>query len=173
MKKLLNTRYLLAAFVLIAAASCSKNSTPINTPTVYYQGGDEVGRPGIATVFVTTPDKDNFNATIPSVMGAAFQSKFQTQLLALNPGYTTNALTLTAAQFTTVLATDVLNVSASGATTYGTLTGRGLSDDVIHTSLVLIFGGPDGTSNPGLNDDHVPANDKAFLSTFPYLASPW
>jgi hypothetical protein len=27
-------------------------------------------------------------------------------------------------------------------------------------------------SNPGLTDDHVDANDKSFLTTFPYLASP-
>jgi hypothetical protein len=172
MKKVLNTRYILTAIVIIVAASCSKSS-PINNPTVYFQGGDEVGRPGIATVFVAAADKDTFNSTIPSVMGAAFQAKFQTKLLALNTGYSTNALGLTADQFTTVLSTDVLNLAATGATTYGTLTGRGLSDDVIHTSLVLIFGGPGGSDNAGLNDDHVPANDKAFLTTFPYLASPW
>jgi hypothetical protein len=39
--------------------------------------------------------------------------------------------------------------------------------------LLLLFGGPMGTSNPGLTKDNVAANDKAFLSTFPYLASPW
>ena len=172
MKKVFN-KFSIVAVLFILAASCKKDGTPINHPTVYFQGGDEVGRPGIATVFVTTPDKDNFNGTIPSVMGAAYQAKFQKQLLALNPGYTTNALGLTAAQFTGVLSTDVLNVSASGATAYGSLTGRGLSDDVIHTSLTLVFGGPDGTSNPTLSDDHVPGNDKPFLATFPYLASPW
>jgi Domain of unknown function (DUF4331) len=111
------------------------------------------------------------------VMAAAFQAKFKTQLLALNPGYTTNALTLTADQFTGILATDVLNVSPTAKTTFfdGTnvLTGRTLSDDVIHTELLLIFGGPAGTSNPTLTDDHVPANDKAFLTSFPYEAAPW
>jgi hypothetical protein len=171
MKKLFNIRHAMVAIILIAAASCSKNSSPI-APT-YYQGGDEVGRPGIATVFVTTAYKDSFNASIPSMMGAIYQPRFQTQLLALNSGYTTNALGLTAAQFTSVLSTDVLNLAATGATAYGSLTGRGLPDDVIHTSLVLIFGGPTGSDNPALNDDHVPANDKAFLTSFPYLASPW
>jgi hypothetical protein len=172
MKKVFNKIVLVTAVLAFATAACKKSS-PVAPPAVYFMGGDEVGRPGIATVFVTTPFKDSFNATIPSVMGPIYQPRFQTQLMALNPGYTTNALGLSAAAFTGVLATDVLNVSASGATTYGTLTGRGLSDDVIHTSLDLIFGGPDGTSNPGLNDDHVPANDKPFLNSFPYLASPW
>jgi hypothetical protein len=27
-------------------------------------------------------------------------------------------------------------------------------------------------SNPGLTDDHVDQNDKSFLSSFPYLATP-
>jgi hypothetical protein len=96
--------------------------------------------------------------------------------MALNPNYTTNALGQTAAQFTGLLATDVLNVSTTGKTTFfdGTnvLTGRALADDVIDVELLLIFGGPAGTSNPGLTSDKVNANDKAFLSVFPYLATP-
>ena len=55
--------------------------------------GDQVGRPGIATVFVGAADKDNFNVTIPSLMGPLYQSKFQTQLQAYNGGnFTTNIL---------------------------------------------------------------------------------
>ncbi len=38
--------------------------------------------------------------------------------------------------------------------------------------IILLFGGPDAMSNPGLTDDHVDANDKSFLTSFPYLASP-
>ena len=175
MRKIFVKIGLIGAVILVVAGSCKKSdSTPATT---YYMGGDAMGRPAINTVFVTTPDKDNFNATIPSVMGAAFQAKFKTQLLALNSGYTTNALTQTADQFTGLLATDVLNVSTTGKTTFfdGTnvLTGRALADDVIDVELLLIFGGPNGTSNPGLTSDHVSANDKVFLTTFPYLASPW
>src|SRR5690606_36879632 len=98
-------------------------------------------------------------------------------LLGVNPGYTTNALGLDATTFTTVLATDVLGVSLDGTTTFfdGTnvLTGRTPADDVISVELLLIFGGPDGTANPGLTDDHVDANDKPFSTSFPYLAKPW
>ena len=96
--------------------------------------------------------------------------------MALNPGYSTNALGQTAAQFSGLLATDVLNVSTNGKTTFfdGTnvLTGRALADDVIDVELLLMFGGPMGSSNPGLTSDRVSANDKAFLTTFPYLATP-
>ena len=142
-----------------------------------YTQQDQMGRPAINTVFVTSGNKDSFNTTTPSTMGANFQSAFQTQLLALNPGYTTNALGLDAATFTSVLATDVLGVSTSGTTTFfdGTniLTGRALADDVIDVELLLIFGGPTGGDNAALTSDNVSSNDKPFLSFFPYLASPW
>ncbi|MCB0451522.1 MAG: DUF4331 family protein [Aequorivita sp.] len=138
---------------------------------------DQMGRPGINTIFGTTGFKDAFNVTVPSEMQAAFQSKFQTNLLTLNAGYTTNALGLNAEVFTTVLSNDVLWLAQSGITTYfnGTeiLTGRALSDDVIDVSLLLIFGGPGGTDNPGLTSDGVPANDVSFSSTFPYMAEPF
>jgi len=166
---------LLIGSTLILTA-CSKNDDPV-AATTYYQGGDQMGRPAINTVFVTAADKDVFNATTPSAMGAAFQSKFQTQLMALNPGYTTNLLGLDAATFTGVLATDVLTASTTGVTTFydGTnvLTGRTLGDDVIDVELTLIFGGPTGGSNPQLTSDHVNGNDKPFLAAFPYEAAPW
>jgi uncharacterized protein DUF4331 len=165
-----------------ALSACHKDhnitTSDPNTGKVFAVAGDQVGRPGIATVFVAAADKDNFNGTIPSLMGPLYQSKFQTQLQAYNGGgYTTNLLGLSAAQFTGVLATDVLNVSTTGVTTYydGTnvLTGRKLDDDVIDVSLILIFGGPTGGANPQLTSDHVDHNDKAFLASFPYEAAPW
>lgn len=166
----------------VTLSACHKdrdvNSSDPNTGVVFSVPGDQVGRPGIATVFVGAADKDNFNVTVPSVMGASYQAKFQTQLQAYNGGlFTKNILGLDAAGFTGVLATDVLNVSTTGKTTYydGTnvLTGRALTDDVIDVSLILVFGGPTGASNPTLTSDHVDHNDKAFLSSFPYEASPW
>ena len=142
---------------------------------------DQMGRPAVNTVFVSSASKDQFNTTIPSQQSANFQTMFQTNLQALSPAYANpgdaNALGLDAAAFTGLLATDVLNVSLDGVTTFfdGTnvLTGRALADDVITVELLLIFGGEDFTENPGLSDDHVDTNDKAFLTAFPYLASPW
>ena len=164
----------------LVAVSCNKNNDPAPEPTVYYQQQDQMGRPAINTVFnVSAADKDAFNVTVPSAQNAAFQAKFQARLLALNPGYTTNALGLTAASFTGVLATDVLTASTTGVTTFfdgnpaNTLSGRTLADDVIDVELLLIFGGPTGASNPTLTKDNVNANDKAFLASFPYLASPF
>lgn len=156
--------------------SCKKEDNPGNDKA-YYQQQDQMGRPAINTVFNVAADKDAFNTTTPSAMAGDFQAKFQAHLLALNPGYTTNALGQDATALTTLLASDYLNVSTSGVTTFfdGTnvLTGRALNDDVIDVELLLLFGGPTGASNPGLTSDHVNANDKAFSATFPYLASPW
>lgn len=143
---------------------------------VMYEQEDQMARPAINTVFVSASEKDLFNTTTPAEQGAAFATKFKDRLLALNPGYTTNLLGLDAATFTGVLATDVLTASLTAPTTFydgnNVLTGRKLDDDVITVELILLFGGPDATANPGLTDDNVDANDKAFLTSFPYLASP-
>lgn len=177
MKSTIKLSGLLLAATLFAA-SCKDKTDPV--VITYYEQQDQMARPAINTVFVpVAADKDAFNTTPPSAMGAAFQSKFQTRLLALNAGYTTNALGQTAAAFTTLLATDVLGVSTTGPTTFfdgvpaNTLSGRKLDDDVIDVELLLIFGGPTGASNPGLTKDNVNANDKTFSASFPYLATPW
>jgi hypothetical protein len=173
----------IAIVCAIGAVSCNKDDNNGDAMVSADFAGtfvqqDQMARPAINTVFIGPGQpKDDFNAAIPSAMGAKYQPIFQSRLLALNSGYTTNALGLTAAQFTGVLATDVLNVKTSGKTTFfdGTnvLTGRALADDVIDVELILIFGGPTGGSNAGLTSDHVDANDKAFTTSFPYLAAAW
>lgn len=177
----------IALLVSFSAYNCSNDDD--NGPTGptgpnftgTYAQEDQMGRPAINTVFVDMEDKNTFNVTLPSSQNGAFQTKFQNKLLALNAGYTTNALGQDAAAFTGLLATDVLGVSLVAPTTFfdGTnlLTGRTLGDDVINVELTLIFGGPEALmgnpTNPGLINDNVNSNDKAFLGSFPYLASPW
>lgn len=177
--QLSNIKYLFLVLLTIGCLVSCDDDDMTNEPdfSATYTQKDQMARPAINTVFVNSGSKDNFNTTIPSNMAAAYASAFQAKLAALNPGYTTNALGQDAATFTGLLAQDVLNVNTSGITTFfnGTqvLTGRALSDDVIDVELLLIFGGPTGTSNPQLTSDNVSANDKAFLPAFPYLASPW
>ena len=168
------------SFLGIASVLVSCNSDDSSSPdfTGNYVQQDQMARPAINTVFIAAgAPKDAFNSTIPSAMGATYQSVFEARLLALNAGYTTNALGQTAAQLTGLLATDVLNVSKTAPTTFfdGTnvLTGRKANDDVIDVELLLIFGGPTGASNPGLTSDNVDTNDKAFSASFPYLATAW
>ncbi len=173
---------LLFAFSLSIVSCGDDDDTMVEpTPTLDFSGtytiADQMGRPAINTVFVSDDRKDEFNTTSVADMGGAFAGAFNDRLLALNPGYTTNALGWDAATFSGALATDVLTVSLDGTTTFfdGTnvLTGRALADDVIDTELLLIFGGEAGADNPGLTSDNVDSNDKAFLNTFPYLATPW
>ncbi|WP_452220521.1 DUF4331 family protein [Lacinutrix salivirga] len=179
---------MMALVVSAVSFNCSSDDdtppTPMPTAPDFsgtYAQEDQMGRPAINTVFVDGAAKNTFNVTVPSAQNAAFQADFEAKLLALNPDYTTNALTWDAATFTGALSTDVLTLSLDGPTSFfdpsttpaTVLTGRRLADDVISTELLLIFGGPDGTEKPGLSDDNVDANDKAFSNAFPYLASPW
>lgn len=170
--------FIAASLFILAISSCNKkdNNNNDNFDTSgTYTIKDQMARPAIATVFIGASRKDEFNSTTPSAMSAAFKTDIVNELTAF--GYTINALGQTKDQFASLLATDVLNAKTSGTTTFfdGTnvLTGRKLDDDVIDTELLLIFGGPSGTSNPGLTKDNVNANDKAFSNTFPYLATPW
>lgn len=179
-----NIKTILFALLISAVAfNCSNDDdgTPATGTSVDFSGtytqDDQMARPAINTVFVNASSKNTFNTTVPSNQAAAFQPAFESRLLALNAGYTTNALGWDAPTFTGALATDVLTVSLDGTTTFfdgvNVLTGRALADDVISTELLLIFGGPDGSENPGLSNDNVDANDKPFSASFPYLASPW
>jgi hypothetical protein len=175
----------IALVVAFFSVNCDNNDDNANdgmtTGTDFsgtYVQQDQMARPAINTVFIASGQpKDDFNAAIPSAMGSKYQSIFQSRLMALNSGYTTNALGQDAAAFTGLLSTDVLNVSKTAKTTFfdGTnvLTGRALADDVIDVELLLIFGGPTGASNAGLTSDHVDANDKPFSASFPYLAAAW
>lgn len=169
-------------FATALLVSCDNNDGDSPKESLDFSGTyvqqDQMARPAINTVFIASgAPKDAFNSAVPSAMGASYQSVFQSRLMALNSGYTTNALGQTAAQFTGLLATDVLNVKKTGKTTFfdGTnvLTGRALADDVIDVELLLIFGGSTGASNPTLTKDNVNANDKAFTTSFPYLAAAW
>ena len=183
----MKTSIIIIAFAVsgsLIGTSCKKNDNPAPagcttcSASDTYTQKDLLARPSIGIVFNGNgADKDAFNVSSPSTAAATFQSKFQARLMALNPGYTTNILGQTATAFTTLLANDVLNVSTNGITAFynGTqlLTGRTLAEDVIDTELILTFGGPTGTSNPGLTSDHVNGNDKPLLTTFPYLAAPF
>ena len=169
----ISTAFLLA--LTVGITSCDKdNDDNFDTSGTYTQN-DQMARPAVNTVFVNAARKNEFNTTVPSAMNAAFNAQFQSVLTGF--GYTTNALGHDKATFAGILAADVLNVKTSGTTTFfdGTnvLTGRALADDVIDVELLLIFGGAAGTANPGLTKDNVNANDKPFLTTFPYLASPF
>lgn len=174
-----------------SCAPCEISPEGIDFSGVFVQE-DQVGRPAISRVFVTEGLRDSYNTTIPSEMTAAFQENMFTNLLLLNPGFDGtpeaplgNGLSQDAEAFTTMFSRDVLWVAQTGPATFydgdQLFTGRKPGDDVMDFHLLLIFGGPDfenplfnGTGDdPLLISDGVDANDKPFLTSFPYLAPPF
>ena len=155
---------------------CAPCDDSINFSGTFRQE-DQMGRPLVNTLYGKDGFRDQFNYTLPSNMQSVFQDIFEERLLIMNPDFTTNILGLNATEFTTLMSRDVLWLAQSGVTTYNNglkiFTGRGLEDDVIDDSLIFLYGGPDGTENPNLTDDGVPANDVPFLNVFPYLAEPF
>jgi len=198
--KFFKNKYIAMSFVLTALfASCDSNDDNIINDEIInlddeisfagvFVQEDQIGRPGINTVFAANETIENaFNITIPSEMVAAFQVPFEDQLNGLHAAfgveYENNILGLDATTLTTVLAADVLQVAPDAPTTYfdGTnvLTGRALGDDIIDVSLILLFGGNNGNRFDGNNgtpllvSDGVPANDSEFSTSFPYLVNPF
>lgn len=118
---------------------------------------ERFGLPAIATVFIPSNMRDAYNQAAPVNDQANFRSFVVNTLTAFgHPD--PNALA-------DALLPDIQPINLMQPT--GFLNGRRLQDDVITAELGLIFG-----ANATLNDDHVDANDKAFLNSFPYLASP-
>ncbi len=155
----------------------------ITVNNVTYTIRDQMGRPAINTVFNYFGDatqKNGYNETLPSAgsMNAdAFKGIFDALqgYIGLDPDQFQNILGLDNAATAGVLAVDVLGSDKTKASSYGTLNGRGLGDDVIDVTLLLTFSDQSGNTSaliPGLITDNVDSNDKSFLSSFPYLAAP-
>ncbi|MGB3590053.1 MAG: DUF4331 family protein [Nonlabens sp.] len=194
-----NLKYIFSALMLgIAVAACSDDDDlpGIGADTNFagtFTQQDQMGRPGINTVFTTSESEENsFNRTIPARQIADFQPIFQSKVEALYTAYgatyENNILGLDAPTLTTALALDVLQVAPNAPTAYFTptgtnplmgvpLTGRTLQDDVIDVSLILLFGGSDGARFNGMNgtpnlvSDNVGLESGVASSSFPYLGS--
>jgi len=164
--KILQALPVLALGTMVVAA-CDRESRPIAGPGIEASvvndrelvQEDRFGLPAIATVFIPTDLRDAYNEAVPAGDVANFKSLIVAKLLAFGQD-AASANALAAA-----LTPDLQPIDLSQPT--GFLNGRKLDDDVITAELHLIFG-----SNAALNDDHVDANDKPFLATFPYLAGP-
>lgn len=116
---------------------------------------DRMGRPAINTVFIPADQKDAFNNNTPDRDVAIYMDEVKAALNSLaSPA--TDALA-------GILLPDTLTVDLSKPVKY--LNGRGLADDVIDISLQAITGST--TIGDGVN-----ANDRAFTTTFPYMATP-
>lgn len=197
--KLFNIKYAILAVAIAAiAVSCSDDDdvTPPVVASTDFTGTfvqqDQMGRPGINTVFpFTGAQKDAFNVTIPADGINQWRGVFSEKIDALYSAYSMtdgatleyepNILTLTQGELTTALALDVLQVAPDGATNYFNpvtglpLTGRAIEDDVIDISLILLFGGANGdrfdgdNGLPELITDNVGLESGVSTNSFPYL----
>lgn len=129
-----------------------------------YQQVDRMGIPGLNTVFnhpsgIGPFDKKAYNRATPADDLANYTALFETVLGAVgNPDPAATAA---------LLLPDALPVSlAASPTSFASLTGRALADDAVDVALFVTVG------VPGLQSDHVDANDKPFVATFPYVAPP-
>ncbi len=163
---------------------------------------DVAGRPAINTVFnsegalqdafnrslLTARGTEDFidgsnNLTFPGVFQENIEQSFVGYLLDEVPvSFGSNVLGFDAAGFAEFLATtDALQLAAEGTTTYRSadlwFTGRNLSDDVMDTTMLLLYGGPqgdrfDGVNGPMLISDGIGVGDRLFSADFPFLEAP-
>jgi hypothetical protein len=135
---------------------------------------DQMGRPGINTVFNHGNDKNVFNATQPVDMRSALSTEkpttgqtllsvFQQELQALSAGSPKGTYTADQALgIAQILLPDILTFDYSS--TGGYLNGRQLQDDVIDISLNLVTNGAVTGDGAGPHTDYLP--------DFPYLGKP-
>lgn len=139
---------------------------------------ERLGNPLVSEVTFPKRDHGFHNTTGPST---DVQNGFRTKLSAFVTGVAGREASL-ATTLSTVLIPDMLIVqTARAGNTAGWLTwaladgygGRKLADDVVDAGLMAIFGSLLNPRNvtPGLTTDNVNANDRAFLTAFPYLAA--
>ena len=181
-----------ALMALALATACSDNSPTAAGAPSFSRSGDSSGRiydqvdylgnPLVSEVTIAKANHDAYNRTMPY---ASDTFRPQTEDFIVNVAGRPRAYAQVVAG---VLYSDMLIVDSSKpgaqagwlswalANGYG---GRKLTDDVVDIGLYAIFSSllsPDGAScAPGalpLCTDNVNANDKAFMTTFPYLAQP-
>lgn len=116
---------------------------------------ERMGRPAINTVFIPSDQKDTYNTNTPDRDKAIYTDEVTAALNSLASPAT--------AALAGLLLPDIL--TADFTKPIGYLNSRDLDDDVIDISLQAITGN-------NAASDMVNANDKAFSSTFPYLAAP-
>lgn len=176
MKRLLLS---LAALSVLATACSDDDDVTGPTNDREFVQIERLGNPLVSEVFFMKRDHGLHNTSIPSTdIANGFKTKIEAFIRDVAGRNTTVQTTLSS-----VLVPDMLlvfpnrNPATSGwlgwalANGWG---GRNLSDDVVDAGLMAVFGSLLNGSNtsPGLSTDNVGANDKAFTTTFPYLAAP-
>lgn len=199
-----NTALPILAIAALAAVGCSGSGNDSMTPgkialwtTTSVSAGngtftqkDRLANPAINEVFATVANNrhkvnDETTPTQDSTELATDVQTFMTQVAGRSQATTDVVKSVVVPD---VMVADLsqtgnaayLGVQTGGATG-GKFGGRALTDDVIDTSLGVIFGNTvsalglapdDGKEIPTLTSDNVGPEGKHFTSTFPYLGAP-
>ena len=164
----------------LGIAACGNDDSPATAPTNtrIFRQVERLGNPLVSEVLLAKRNHGFHNAGMPSTDMANHATEIRSFIANVAGRDASVQSTLVA-----VLLPDMLVVQTNRApNTAGWLTwaladgygGRRLADDVVDAGLSALFGSllsPDHVS-PGLTTDNVAANDKAFGTTFPYLAPP-
>lgn len=164
--------------ITAVTGAASSDTGTIKAWATTSRGGPQVDRmaiPAINTALIPSDQKNAFNQADPADDEADFRATGQATIETLrgavdgvfgSPQDGGPLGDLTAEQVATALIPDVVTIDFSQPVQFPN--GRQLQDDVINAALgvVLNRGGAAGIS------DAIDANDKAFASTFPYMAAP-
>lgn len=166
----------------VAASQNAQSEEDESDDNTVYEQVEFLGNPLVSEVTIVKANHDRYNRTQP-YNTAEFGPQSLAFINAFRGGQPAVANTLGA-----VLYPDILVVESSrNPATAGWLSwalasgwgGRKLSDDVVDAGLSAIFGKIISSTGAYCDNfqlplctDNVSANDKAFGSTFPYLASP-
>jgi hypothetical protein len=184
-----------AALLLTAAAlatGCGGSDSTAAAPAIAstFTQVDRLGRPAVNEVFATVANDRHAVNDTDSPTNDVNELANDIQTFMTTTAGRSQAITNVVKS---VLVPDVLVADLSqngnaaylgvetGGATGSKFGGRGLTDDVIDTSLGIIFGSTvpslnlaadDGKEIPALTTDNVGPGGKHFTSTFPYLGSP-
>ncbi|MFN2420553.1 MAG: DUF4331 family protein [Gemmatimonadota bacterium] len=164
---------------LTMALGCSDDDVtgPIPGGVVFNQI-ERLGNPLVSEALIAKREHGHHNTLVPSQDRAAFTDDLVLFITQVAGRSQTLANTISS-----VLLPDMLVVQTQKpGSTAGWLTwavadgygGRTLSDDVVDVALMAVFGPLLDPANTTacLSTDNVDANNKAFSTTFPYLAAP-
>ena len=175
-----------ALVLMVLAAACEDRPDGLATGLGFnavsaanrvFSQRERLGNPLVSEVMIVKAHHHEHNTAIPATDVAKFTDDlkaFVTGVAGRDPAY--------ASAIAGALLLDMLITYPKRDGTpvfwlswvFGGFGGRSLSDDVVDIGLGALFGSLLGNTNnvtPGLTTDNVDANDKAFGSTFPYLAA--
>ena len=170
--------FLVAPLVMAGGCSDDDVSGPDGPGATVFNQIERLGNPLVSEALIAKREHGHHNTIGPSQDQAAFTD----DLVAFVTQTAGRSSTL-ANTIASVLLPDMLVVQTSRpGSTAGWLTwavadgygGRRLEDDVVDVALMAVFGPllDPASTIACLSTDNVDANDRAFATTFPYLAAP-